>query len=287
MIVETTFRAEGAGLRGFDLLKLLKTFNFSKSLWIPIIQLHSGPISFILGREGEEHMLEFFDFSDGLRILLAGVAGGLLGLERYLHGRPAGMRTNMLVAAASALIMLLSEKYYLLMPVLDPDIIRIDPSRIAAGAITGIGFLGAGVIIKNRASVVGLTTAATIWMVSAIGLAFGAGAYDIAVFGFALALFSLLVMDFIEKKIPQARYEALRITGKNLIAKEPQFEQMLKSSGLLIKSREYRFDKERDRHEIDYLLKFHNNGRLHTLAQKLADDPDILHISVGGSTLED
>jgi len=232
-------------------------------------------------------MLELIDFTDGLRILLAGVAGALLGLERYLHGRPAGMRTNMLVAGASALVMLLSEKYYLLMPMLDAGIIRVDPSRIAAGAITGVGFLGAGVIIKNRATVVGLTTAATIWMVSAIGLAFGAGMYGMAICGFVLALFSLLLMDFIEKKIPQARYKAFRILGTNLLDKEPHFEQALKEAGLLIKSRGYKLDKEHDRQEIDYMLKFHKVSKMQALARKLSDDPEILQISIGNGLIED
>ena len=232
-------------------------------------------------------MSEIFDLTDVWRILLAGLAGALIGLERHIHGRHAGMRTNMLVAAASAIIMLLSEKYYTLMPVIDASFIRIDPSRIAAGAITGIGFLGAGVIIKNRASVIGLTTAATIWMVSAIGLAFGAGAYGLGTAGFVLAVFSLLLMDFVEKRIRQARYNVLQVVGENLTDKEAQITDLLESSGMLIKSRAYRLDKKDNRQEIDFSLKYRDAHKLREAARRLIDIPQISRVSVRRHIIDD
>ena len=103
-----------------------------------------------------------------IRIALGAVLGGLVGLERHVHGRPAGFRTHILVCTALVLLMEVSE-YYHYLGTQDPSYVRVDPGRIAAGAITRIGFLGAGVIIKMGASVQGLTTAARIWMVAAIG----------------------------------------------------------------------------------------------------------------------
>jgi len=238
--------------------------------------------------QGREHeVAEFFNLTDMLRILAAGAAGALLGLERHLHGRAAGMRTNMLVAAASAVFMLVSEKYHIWMPAIDSSFIRVDPGRIAAGAITGVGFLGAGVIIKYRASVVGLTTAATIWMVSAIGLAFGAGAYDLALAGFALAVFALLVLDIIEKRVQQARYSVVQVVGKNAMEKESRIIETLQSHGILIKSREYRFTKDDGRQEIDLLVKYRDTLNLRDAAAALIGDPDILQVKVGRELSEE
>ena len=232
-------------------------------------------------------MFELFDLTDMLRILAAGAAGALIGLERHLHGRAAGMRTNMLVAAASAVFMLVSEKYYLLLPALDSSLLHIDPARIAAGAITGVGFLGAGVIIKNRASVVGLTTAATIWMVSAIGLALGAGAYGLATAGFALALFALLVLDVIEKRVPQARYSVLQVIGSNLFDKETTIAGALYSYDVIIKSREYRFTKDGDQQEINLMVKYRDALKLRDAARALIGDPDVAQVTVGKQLIED
>lgn len=232
-------------------------------------------------------MPEFLELTDGLKLLLAALAGALVGLERHIHGRAAGMRTNMLVATASALIMLLSEKYYLLMPVLDPAVIRIDPSRLAAGAITGVGFLGAGVIIKNRASVVGLTTAATVWLVSAIGLAFGAGMYTLAVTGVVLALFSLFLMDLLEKRVPEAQYRVFAITGANLLDKESHYAELFKSFGYEIKTRTYRFEKETNRQEIDFQLRCYGEKNVQSIMHELMKDPDILTVTKRRHMLDD
>lgn len=232
-------------------------------------------------------MLEFLELNDGLKILLAGLAGAVVGLERHFHGRAAGVRTNMLVAAASALIMLLSEKYYLLMPGLDASIIRIDPSRIAAGAITGVGFLGAGVIIKHRASVVGLTTAATVWLVSAIGLAFGAGMYALAVTGVVLALFSLFLMNFVEKRIPGARYRVFQIKGEGLLDRESHIIELFKSFGYQIKSRTYLTDKKTNLDQIGFQLKCFDDNKIQILIHELMKDPHVQSVAKQRQTLDD
>src|SRR5512147_847711 len=111
-----------------------------------------------------------------LRLALGTLLGGIIGFERQTHGRAAGFRTQLLVCVACVLIMIISEGYYL-QTATNPQFMRIDPTRIAAGAMTGVGFLGAGVILKMGVTIQGLTTAACIWIVSAIGLAIGAGLY--------------------------------------------------------------------------------------------------------------
>lgn len=108
-----------------------------------------------------------------IRILLSGLMGGLIGLEREIHGCAAGLRTHILVSIGSALFMISS----IYMSVGYSHLGTVDPSRIAAGVVTGIGFLGAGAIIRYGWSIRGLTTAASIWTVAAIGMAVGSGLY--------------------------------------------------------------------------------------------------------------
>jgi putative Mg2+ transporter-C (MgtC) family protein len=108
-----------------------------------------------------------------VHLLGALFAGGIIGLERSFHGRPAGFRTHTLVCLASSLLMLVTMFQWKWMPGTPTDAIRTDPTRMAQGIMTGIGFLGAGVIFKEGLSVRGLTTAASIWVTAAIGILIG------------------------------------------------------------------------------------------------------------------
>jgi putative Mg2+ transporter-C (MgtC) family protein len=139
----------------------------------------------------------FTDKEVMLRLLLSLILGGLIGLERQLHRRAAGLRTHILVCLGSCLIMLTS------MYVFDiyKGIVSLDPSRIAAGVITGIGFLGAGAIIRESEGIKGLTTAASLWVVAGIGLSTGCGFYIASFFTTLLALIVLLFLGRIEKEL--------------------------------------------------------------------------------------
>jgi len=130
-----------------------------------------------------------------IRLISAFILGGLIGLERETHGRPAGLRTHILVCLGSALLMLTSMHIFYLYR----DATTIDPGRIAAGVITGIGFLGAGTILRFKASVRGLTTAASLWAVAGIGLAVGSGFYVGAYVTSALVLFVLFFLTKLER----------------------------------------------------------------------------------------
>ena len=128
------------------------------------------------------------------RLVLATVLGGVVGLERERSEKAAGFRTHILVCLGSCLIMLTSMHMF--------DIYRraaaLDPARIAAGVVTGVGFLGAGTIIRFGGSVKGLTTAATLWAVAGVGLAVGSGFYLAAVMTSAIILLSLLFLTKLE-----------------------------------------------------------------------------------------
>jgi len=144
-----------------------------------------------------------------LRVLAAAGLTGVIGLERQIHGRPAGLRTHVLVGIGAALVMVGGEAVVRL--VASRAGVQIDPGRIAAGVITGIGFLGAGTIIRVGDWVRGLTTAASIWFVAALGIVAGQGMYDLAIGGTVIGLIVLTALDWAEARLPSAIYHQLVI----------------------------------------------------------------------------
>lgn len=128
------------------------------------------------------------------RLILAAVLSGMIGFEREFHGRAAGFRTHILLCVGSTLVMLTS------MHIFDvySSRVAVDPARIAAGVITGIGFLGAGAIMHSRSSIRGLTTAASLWVVAGIGLAVGSGLYFGAITTTVIAIIALLIFSRLE-----------------------------------------------------------------------------------------
>src|SRR3954447_6794011 len=112
-----------------------------------------------------------------LRMAVGTLLSGIIGFERDLHGRPAGLRTHMIVGLASSVFMVVSTHFIYFQHYAKEDLVAADPSRIAASVVTGIGFLAGGAILRTGLSVQGLTTAAGLWLVAAIGLCAGGGMY--------------------------------------------------------------------------------------------------------------
>lgn len=136
----------------------------------------------------------------------AWLAGALIGFERSFHGRAAGFRTLSLVAIASASAMMVAYAPKFAPGVFPPDASALDPGRMAQGVMTGVGFLGAGVVFKEGVNVQGLTTAATVWATAAIGLLFGLGEYVPGALATAAVLTTLLVLRWIEDYLPTRIY---------------------------------------------------------------------------------
>lgn len=148
-----------------------------------------------------------------LRMVLALLCGSVLGYERERHGISAGLRTNLLVCLGSALIMVISKYfYYKAGEGMGNVTLGLDPSRIAAQIVTGVGFLGAGVIIKDKGAIRGLTTAATLWFNAGVGMALGAGMIVIPLFCTALGLVSLTVLKHMQKFIRRETYRVISVT---------------------------------------------------------------------------
>jgi putative Mg2+ transporter-C (MgtC) family protein len=134
-----------------------------------------------------------------IRLLVALAIGGAIGLEREFKGKPAGIRTNMLMCIGSCLIMIIS------IEIARRSGQTADPGRIAAGVVTGVGFLGAGTIIRSRFHITGLTTAATIWVLSSLGLAIGAGYILLSAIGAVLITVTLIPMDYLETALTRRK----------------------------------------------------------------------------------
>lgn len=143
------------------------------------------------------------------RLVLAAILGGAVGLEREWSGKPAGFRTNMLICVGAALLTELSRSVAMTAGEIVGGV--GDPGRIAAQIVSGIGFLGAGTIIQSRAGVMGLTTAATLWVVAAIGMAVGAEAYLEAVGTTVLVVVALLVLGKLEGRLVRVSEGVLRV----------------------------------------------------------------------------
>ncbi len=152
-----------------------------------------------------------------VRLMLAVVCGGLIGIEREVRGRQAGFRTNVLVCVGSCLVMIVSislatthwpsQNTYGVQ-------ISVDPGRIAYGVMGGIGFLGAGTIIHNKGSIRGLTTAAALWCVAALGLSAGLGLYVTTMLASLIVLIALWILTYVERIVPQLKFRVVIVRVK-------------------------------------------------------------------------
>ena len=161
-----------------------------------------------------------------IRILLAAVVGGAIGLERAYHDKSAGFRTMILIATGSAFFMILSDV------IGDPI---NDNGRIAAALVSGVGFLGAGVIIKNGPDIKGLTTAASIWLVASLGMGVGAGLYELVFVVTGVILFVLWYLPPVERKIDSLHdFFTFQVTIKNTDKQEDKLLAMFTDAGVKV-----------------------------------------------------
>jgi len=176
-----------------------------------------------------------------LRLAIAALLGGAIGLERELDEKAAGLRTHMLVASGAALFTLVSAYGFGGLVQHGAGIVRYDPSRIAAQIVTGIGFLGAGVIFRQGFTIRGLTTAASLWMVAAIGMAAGAGYWAGAVLATVVGVISLRPLEWLKNvALPQRAATVLVVELAEGASSGPVLEAVERSADLLALRREGR-----------------------------------------------
>lgn len=223
----------------------------------------------------QEHLAIFIHLATAL------LAGALIGLERTFHGRPAGFRTHALVCLASSLLMLLTlyqEQWGKMLP---HETVRLDPTRMAQGIMTGIGFLGAGVIFKEGLSVRGLTTAASIWITAAIGILLGAGFYFPAALATVAALGILSVFRRLERLVPTEIYahHSLRFRRESVIAEE-ELRQLIQRHGFSIANMSYRLTDGGSAFEYRMVIRTTSREDIARLARSLRTLPDLVEFEI-------
>ena len=177
--------------------------------------------------------LQIGDLDMAIRLGLSFAAAGIIGFERSSRRQVAGLRTHILIGLGSTLLMMLS----IWIPQVYLQGKGGDPSRIAAQVVSGIGFLGAGAILRLGNNVKGLTTAASLWLVSAVGLAIGAGLYLAAGMTLALSLFTLIALDHLEKKLfPSERTKLLEISFKGAVPDTKKAVGVIEAFGVRVQS---------------------------------------------------
>ena len=210
------------------------------------------------------------------RIAAGLLVGGLIGLERSFHGRPAGFRTHALVCVASALLMLVTVYQSEWMTAVPLDAIRTDPTRMAQGIMTGIGFLGAGVIFKEGLTVRGLTTAASIWITSALGILVGIGFYSAAGVGTVATLLVLSAFRRIELALPSEFYAHHTLTfARQAVIPEHDLRTLLGEHGFSVANLSHRLTDEGAVFEYRMVIRSRDRRNAERLSQHLRGRPEI------------
>jgi putative Mg2+ transporter-C (MgtC) family protein len=215
------------------------------------------------------------------RLIAALAAGGLIGLERSHRGRPAGFRTHALVCLSSSLLMLVTVYESHWMPRDAAARVVLDPTRLAQGIMTGIGFVGAGAIIKEGLTVRGLTTAASIWITAAIGILTGVGFYFAAVLGTVLTLGTLSAFRWIERRLPTESYAVFMVRfAREAVMDEAALRQLIGEHDLDLHNLSYRLRGEVGQFEYRMVLRTLNPENLLKLSNTLNSRQGVLEYRI-------
>jgi len=207
-----------------------------------------------------------------IRLAAALLLGGLVGMEREYHGRAAGFRTHALVSLGCCLVMIVSLHFARMFPeptYTEHSVLRIDPARIAYGVMAGMGFLGAGAIIRSGLSIRGLTTAASLWCIAAVGLAMGVGLYGLAIAATALVLFTLFVLNYFEERMARRWYKRIRMICEDKPEQIGRFKQLLEHNGIHVLDVSFKRDLEKGRIAITFNARLQDRGMMTTVYQIL------------------
>ncbi len=218
------------------------------------------------------------------RLLAAVLVGGLIGLERSYHGRPAGFRTHTLVCTASSLLMLVTVYEALWFTPQMSVRVALDPTRMAQGIMTGIGFLGAGVIVKEGLSVRGLTTAASIWITAAIGILMGIGFYFPAGIATALTLGTLSLFRWIESQMPIQSFSQFSVRFlRDAVMPETELRELIGTHGCKLASLTYRLASEGKYFEYRGVLSTLEESNVRELSETLRIKPAVIEFRLAST----
>jgi putative Mg2+ transporter-C (MgtC) family protein len=216
-----------------------------------------------------------------VRIVGALLIGAVIGLERTFHGRPAGFRTHALVCVASSLLMLVTVYQNEWMTQITIDAIRTDPTRMAQGIMTGIGFLGAGVIFKEGLTVRGLTTAASIWTTASIGILVGIGFWVPALIGTLATLIVLSLFRLVENRLPSEFYAHHHLRFKReAVMGEKELRELVGTHGFSVANLSSRLIDDGRIFEYRMVIRSRDKSSAQTLSQHLLKLPEVIEFRI-------
>lgn len=215
-----------------------------------------------------------------VRMAASVVLGAAVGYQRERAGRPAGLRTHLLVSLASATFMLVSSQFVYFQHFDKDDLVVVDASRIAASVVSGVGFLGAGAILRTGLTIQGLTTAASLWLVAAVGLASGAGMFVVAVAATCVALLSLVLLRKVEDKQFHLIRRSLRISMEEAEPGAKRVEQNISALGGVIRSVDYEHDLVEKRVDVALELSFRDAEAEQRVITALEAMPGIRRVKI-------
>jgi putative Mg2+ transporter-C (MgtC) family protein len=216
-----------------------------------------------------------------VRLLAAWAAGSIIGIERSFHAKPAGFRTHSLVCLASALLMIVTTHQWQWIGNVPMETLRADPQRIAQGIMTGIGFIGAGAIFRDRLVIRGLTTAASVWVTAALGILFGIGFYYPAVLATVITLVTLIGLRWVEGRMPMQIHALHELRfARDQAMHEDDVRALLQHHGFGIANISYRLDQEGRIFEYRMTIFTLDGKNLGRLAHTLSGLPNILEFRI-------
>ena len=205
------------------------------------------------------------------KLLLAILLGGAVGFEREMHGRAAGLRTHILVCLGATLVMVVGR--YM------STATAHDPGRVAAGIITGVGFLGAGVIIRMEHGVRGLTTAACLWLVAALGVTIGMDLYLVSIIAGVLAIVVLFGLSRLERVLPEIRRRQVGVTLEGKPAGAAQVAEVLSSCGCRIVGKSIEYDGQSNVSQVEFSVRIREKEDPVLLVEKIASLENVKQVT--------
>jgi putative Mg2+ transporter-C (MgtC) family protein len=215
-----------------------------------------------------------------LRIAIATALGAVIGLERQIHRRPAGLRTHMLVALASSTFMVISTHFVYFQHYRKDDLVTVDTSRIAASVVAGTGFLAGGAILRTGLTVQGLTTGAGLWLVSSIGLAAGGGMYPESFGATAIGFIALSVVRRFEGKDDGTARRRVVVTTVGGTTSIPAIVSTIRSAGCTVSDSEYESAPEEGRLTVTLDVHGPADLALDALLRELESQPGVAHVRI-------
>jgi putative Mg2+ transporter-C (MgtC) family protein len=213
-----------------------------------------------------------------LRLALSVVAGSLIGLDRGEHGRPAGLRTTLLVCLAAAIAMIQVNLLLGTRGKAPDSFVVLDLMRLPLGILTGMGFIGAGAMLRRDGLVLGVTTAATLWFVTVVGLCFGGGQISLGITALALGMLVLSAMRWVDFKMKQERHAILNLTTEPELPLKEEIYATVRKAGYRINVASVAYSNVNQQRELEFRLQWRvSAGNLDAppFLKELSRDPHV------------